>query len=305
MSVRAMTWAWEQSIPPNGKIVLLALADHAHDDGRNAYPSLGRLARKTGYSDRQVQRILTELCRTGLIAVQAEATPNRPTAYLLRIGTEFSISRDDFRTGSATPELRHALIVRDGFRCRHCGRAGDEVTDPDGFAWEADRVGEGGEYGLANCVLSCRGCNRRGVIMSRGDDILTEGGDTDVSSRGDTDVSRTINITIKEPSTTARDAGETEGRRVNRLTTHYSERVPMCRFPAIAGIVKTAVRAGYADEQIIAALLRLADQRRSVTVESMRIELEGGKMSGSEMYARAASTLGGDYGRPAAIGEAR
>lgn len=88
-------------------------------------------------------------------------------------------------------------------------------------------------------------------------------------------------------------AVESEGKRANRLAKHYSDRVPMCRFPAIAQIVKTAVRAGHDDQAIVDALLRLADDGRSVTVETLRVELEGRghRASGSELYARAARRL--------------
>jgi hypothetical protein len=40
---------------------MLALADHAHDDGTHCYPGIPYLAWKTGYSERNVTRILSEL----------------------------------------------------------------------------------------------------------------------------------------------------------------------------------------------------------------------------------------------------
>lgn len=69
---------------------------------------------------------------------------------------------------------------------------------------------------------------------------------------------------------------ESEGQRVNRLTKTYTDAVPLSRFPAVAGIVRKAVRAGsYTDDAITAALARLATDRRSVTTDTLRIELEG------------------------------
>lgn len=184
MSVRVMSWVWEQSLPPNGKIILLALADHAHDDGRNAFPSLARIAKKTGYSERQVQRILSELVRQGAISVQEASTTTKPTVYAINISGDFVVGRADFHTGSASRELRFALMGRDALTCHHCARTGDEVCDPDGAPWEADRIIPGGEYTLENTVLSCRLCNRkrgRGDIMTTGGVMGdVEGGDTDV-----------------------------------------------------------------------------------------------------------------------------
>lgn len=63
--------------------------------------------------------------------------------------------------------------------------------------------------------------------------------------------------------------------RANRLAKVYSDLVPMSRFPAVAGIVKQAIRAGKSDAEITAALTRLGGSGRSLTVETLRVELEG------------------------------
>jgi hypothetical protein len=99
--------------------------------------------------------------------------------------------------------------------------------------------------------------------------------------------------TIKEhkPTTLADDAAETLNQRINRLTTVYTDLVPMSRFVAVMGIVSKAVRTGlYDDGEITDALARIAADGRSLTVETLRIELEGlapfrSKPSGARMYA--------------------
>jgi hypothetical protein len=69
---------------------------------------------------------------------------------------------------------------------------------------------------------------------------------------------------------------ETEGQRVNRIARTYTDRTPLSNFTAIAGVIRKAVRAGpYSDTQLTDALARLADDNRSVTADSLRIELEG------------------------------
>jgi DNA-directed RNA polymerase specialized sigma54-like protein len=60
MSVKIMSQVWELDLPHNAQSIFLALADHADDDGY-CYPSVGRLAWKTGYGVRQVQRTLKDL----------------------------------------------------------------------------------------------------------------------------------------------------------------------------------------------------------------------------------------------------
>jgi hypothetical protein len=68
MSVRITTWAWEQQTMSSGeRLVLLALADHAGDDGL-CYPGTGRLADKCGFSSATtVRNHLDTLEARGLI----------------------------------------------------------------------------------------------------------------------------------------------------------------------------------------------------------------------------------------------
>ncbi len=68
---------------------------------------------------------------------------------------------------------------------------------------------------------------------------------------------------------------ETLNQRVNRLTRTYCDVVKLSKFPAIMVIVRKAIAAGYADDAITAALSRLAVEGRPVTVDVLRIELEG------------------------------
>ncbi len=66
MSVRVMSAVWDLALPPSEKLVLLALADWAHDDGR-CWPSIKAVAEKSGVSERTVQRMLREAEKNGLI----------------------------------------------------------------------------------------------------------------------------------------------------------------------------------------------------------------------------------------------
>jgi hypothetical protein len=71
MSVKMMAAVWELDLPRTRKLVLLAVADHASDDGF-AYPSVARLAWKCGYSERSIQRELRELEKAELLFVVRE-----------------------------------------------------------------------------------------------------------------------------------------------------------------------------------------------------------------------------------------
>jgi uncharacterized phage protein (TIGR02220 family) len=62
-----MAWAWEQDCTPTEKFVLLALADHAKDDG-TCWPGMRRLAEKTGYTRRTVINAIKSLGEKGLLS---------------------------------------------------------------------------------------------------------------------------------------------------------------------------------------------------------------------------------------------
>jgi len=69
MSLKVMHWAWSLALPPTPKIVLLALADEANDDGYT-FPSVAYLARKCSLGDRTVQRVLRKLARDRYVCVE-------------------------------------------------------------------------------------------------------------------------------------------------------------------------------------------------------------------------------------------
>jgi len=52
---------FELDIPAPEKLVLLAMADHAHDDGTKCWPSISRIAKKSSTTGRGVQKIIRRL----------------------------------------------------------------------------------------------------------------------------------------------------------------------------------------------------------------------------------------------------
>jgi hypothetical protein len=66
MSVYCTTRVWKKSkATGNDKLVLLAIADTAWEDGTNAFPSVGHIAHKTGLDKRTVKRIVKKLIEIG------------------------------------------------------------------------------------------------------------------------------------------------------------------------------------------------------------------------------------------------
>jgi DNA-binding transcriptional ArsR family regulator len=75
MSVQAMTWAFEQDVEPNAKLVLLALANRANHESGICYPGQDLLARECSMSSRTVRRHLRTLADRGLIERRARMLP--------------------------------------------------------------------------------------------------------------------------------------------------------------------------------------------------------------------------------------
>lgn len=94
MSVEAISWALNEApdVPPQCVAVLLGLANHAHANGRAAFPSQERLAHYTRKSVRSVQNDLKTLEGLGLIRrgdqrhVLFLPADRRPVVYELAMG---------------------------------------------------------------------------------------------------------------------------------------------------------------------------------------------------------------------------
>ncbi len=82
MSVTVMAEVWQLQIESPQLIVLLAMADHADDDGV-CWPSQDLLAWKTQYTVRQVRRIIKGLINDGVVKILRPATPRTTPIYQL------------------------------------------------------------------------------------------------------------------------------------------------------------------------------------------------------------------------------
>ena len=65
MSIRLMTVVWDIDLPPGEKLVLLALADQANDQGTQCWPSVETIAHRSGQGVRTVRRALASLEKAG------------------------------------------------------------------------------------------------------------------------------------------------------------------------------------------------------------------------------------------------
>jgi len=72
MSVRVQADVWQTALPPNQRLVLLAYADHANDDGESIYPGEQIMRDKTSYSATSIRRITAELIDAQVLIRTAE-----------------------------------------------------------------------------------------------------------------------------------------------------------------------------------------------------------------------------------------
>ena len=81
-----MSKVWELDLPSTQKLVLLAMADHANDFGRQCFPSIEHLAWKSGCSERSVQRLIRELEAVGIVVTtrRSRGGRNKVNQYWIR-----------------------------------------------------------------------------------------------------------------------------------------------------------------------------------------------------------------------------
>ena len=111
MSIHAVSTVFYADVKPHLKLLLLALADNAHEDGCGAFPSIATLTRKTSLSERSVQRFLKELRDESLIVIEREATPTRPTEYRIML-TGLEEIPSPSKAKGCPPALRREILHR-------------------------------------------------------------------------------------------------------------------------------------------------------------------------------------------------
>lgn len=88
MSIKVQSYVWENSrMKGSALLLLLAIADHSHDDGTGAWPSVESLSKKCRQSERNTQRLLRVLEKTGEIVTKIGAGPNGCNAYQIPLKT--------------------------------------------------------------------------------------------------------------------------------------------------------------------------------------------------------------------------
>ncbi|MCC6943761.1 MAG: hypothetical protein IT335_04230 [Thermomicrobiales bacterium] len=103
MSARVAGLVWQSSLSRLDKYLMLALADHAHDDGSHVFPSVPMVAWKTMYEERQVRRRLREFEELGYLVRETEGMGGRGRSTLYRIDLDALPMREPWR--SVNPDI--------------------------------------------------------------------------------------------------------------------------------------------------------------------------------------------------------
>lgn len=110
MSIALMTAAWSLDLSPTEKLALLALADWANDDG-HCWPSMTKLATKTGLTDRALRACVGRLVEMGHLT--RSENPGKGVNYIVHPGTTFRPEgRSPRNETTPTPERRSANTSR-------------------------------------------------------------------------------------------------------------------------------------------------------------------------------------------------
>lgn len=236
---------------------LILLGIANHEGDGGAWPTIETLAKYGACSRSKVKQALAELAAMDEIRIDRQAGGNADT-------------RADRRPN------RYRVMI---FCPQEC----------DG-SWQ-HRVGDGGHTGNPR--------RDDGHFLDGGQNQAERGSLFTATGVTRLTPNRPIEPSNVEPSVAAaaEATAQTESQRANSITKTYAELVPLSNFPAIAGIVRKAIRANrYSDEEITEALERMARDGRPVTTDALRIELEGmpeprRKKSGTQIYLEAVQEL--------------
>lgn len=119
-----MTQVWEIPLPCSQKLVLLKLADNAHDDGLSARPGVSTIARACGLSERCVQYTLRDLAVSGLIAATQFESGGRGLV------TEYRITLEKGATGAGERVQLVRETPRKGATGARKGATDDKTPKP-------------------------------------------------------------------------------------------------------------------------------------------------------------------------------
>lgn len=262
MSIKIMSAVWESGVGPATKrLVLLALADSANDEGV-CWPSVGTVSRKAGAGHSTVQRSMAELESDGILVRQFR--DNQSTVYKIIVD---KINKPDVAPSQIETRSR---IETGGVQDRDLQGSQIETQNRKGTGTEpspaADATETDGQTSLVPAVVVDQKTQRR-----------SEG------ERGKELAAGANGLTINQVATRLAQA-------------HYERLGGMGRVPAFMAIIRKALLREFTPDQITGALSYIAENNWTLTEERLANTLRGGPRLPGRPAPRAASTAKGEPG---------
>jgi hypothetical protein len=115
VSIKVMSWVWDNSPHSGGAlVVLLAIADFAHEDGSGAFPSVETLAAKARLSKRQTQTILKELNESGELLVAHGGGRRKSNTYTVVMENKGAVSAPFSTKGAVEDDSQRQMLHKKG-----------------------------------------------------------------------------------------------------------------------------------------------------------------------------------------------
>lgn len=248
MSHKALDWVWTQPVRGTRQHVLLALAKKARPKTEQASPSMPELIEMTGLGESTIRGHLQALAEMGIIRAEvSNGGRHKRSTYTLMIGSTAE-------SGSPTPqELRG-------------NEGGPTPQELDRTAPETPQELRRNPPGAGPVVLRTNGGTR-----GRRDGAAV----APPAALTDDDYPTDDGGFFPEPVTPASEAKK-RNKLAQAITNSYTKAEPFSNRPAALGVIRKAVDSQrYSGEEINAAVLRIAADKRSLTVETLRVELDG------------------------------
>ena len=134
-----MSEVWRTKLPTSEKMVLLVIADHASDEGDNAWPSQATIAERASCTIRTVQRCVNNLVKDGYLRMEKGAggsancrddrRPHRYTIVLAKLRGDKLTTRKELR-GVVSDEDGATLETDTGRLSRPMNHSNETSIEP-------------------------------------------------------------------------------------------------------------------------------------------------------------------------------
>lgn len=270
MSMQAMVWALEQApdVPAQALGVLMGLANHADEHGRGAYAGQELLAEYARKSDRQARTDLARLEEAGLIRrgdqslVAHLRADKRPVVWDLAMErvkdkSDRKCASGRKETSGRTPEPKNVSAVEEP--------TGQEVA-------AGSTVPGGSQPPAGSTASSDRKHTSDEPVLEPKHSLPTEESDAAQADPGQLFDTPPTPLRRRKPQKGRKGEPDPLDLQADELTRKFWERHRTAQpFPAVRGVVRTALGNGYTRDELAFVLERLGKQSMAISGATITI----------------------------------